>query len=152
MFRIPKLVIEIISFLLVFLFVYAACSKLLDYKLFENQLKLSPWINSFSEQLAVGIPIMELVIACLIVVPVSRTIGLYLFAGSMIVFTIYIILVLNSGLHIPCSCGGLIQHLSWPQHIAFNTAFVVLAVIALYLQLKPKHRLDHTERSISYSS
>jgi len=31
----------------------------------------------------------------------------------------------------PCSCGGIITLLSWPEHLLFNIGLIVLALIAI---------------------
>jgi hypothetical protein len=45
----------------------------------------------------------------------------------MSLFTAYLIIMLKFSYHIPCSCGGVLQNLSWNDHIVFNTFFIVIA-------------------------
>jgi putative oxidoreductase len=36
--------------------------------------------------------------------------------------------------YIPCSCGGVIRKLTWPQHLVLNLFYVALSVLGLILQ------------------
>ncbi|WP_407637169.1 MauE/DoxX family redox-associated membrane protein [Daejeonella oryzae] len=50
----------------------------------------------------------------------------------LIQFTIYIILImLNVFGRIPCSCGGILEEMSWGQHLVFNLFFLLLTIIAI---------------------
>jgi hypothetical protein len=56
----------------------------------------------------------------------------------MTLFTAYIIAMFIVAPEMPCSCGGIIQQLSWKQHIVFNCIFIGLNGLAIYLQKKEK--------------
>jgi hypothetical protein len=58
---------------------------------------------------------------------------LYSSAILMSAFTIYIAVMLLSGSDIPCSCGGVVEELSWGAHIVFNSVFVILSLLGVYL-------------------
>ena len=145
-----KITIEIIICLLMSLFLYAGIAKIFDHRLFELQLSGSPWIGKYRTFLSVFLPCFEIVTACLLFTKL-RQMALLLYAGSMVVFTIYIIIVLKSGVHIPCSCGGLIQNLSWPQHIALNCSSILLTIIALLLERK-NNGIDTISRDMQLQS
>ncbi|WP_417857511.1 MauE/DoxX family redox-associated membrane protein, partial [Xanthomarina gelatinilytica] len=51
----------------------------------------------------------------------------------MVMFTAYIVIILNFSDFIPCSCGGVLEKLSWTQHLIFNIAFIILAGVAVFL-------------------
>jgi hypothetical protein len=34
---------------------------------------------------------------------------------------------------VPCSCGGILEEMSWNQHMAFNITFIAIAVIAIFI-------------------
>ncbi len=57
----------------------------------------------------------------------------FLFAG-------YIGYMLVFVKHLPCSCGGVLQGLSWGQHLLFNLLFLLLAVMGTLLESKPKKK------------
>ncbi len=134
--------IMIICTLIIALFVYTASAKLLDYYNFHFGLTESPFIAPLADILAWAIPAIELLIAVLLVIPAFRLAGLYASGILMSLFTIYIAAMLLSGSDIPCSCGGVVEEMSWGAHIVFNSAFVVLSVWGIYLQRKKRRTLN----------
>jgi putative oxidoreductase len=118
--------------LLILLFAYAAMSKLLDLPAFSGQLhnqSFSPFLADVLEWL---VPASELVACGLLLSAVTRWYGMVLSLCLMVAFTAYITLVLmNFWTRVPCSCGGVISHLSWTGHFWFNLFFLITAVIGL---------------------
>lgn len=131
--------IIIIVVLHIGLFGYAAISKLADYSNFEFGISESPFISPFAGFLAWAVPAVELGIIILLVLPVTRLIGLYASFGLMLLFTIYIAAMLLSSSEIPCSCGGVLEEMSWPMHIVFNSAFVVMSSIGILLERRNRN-------------
>jgi len=132
-----NVIIEIITTSLVLLFVYAAISKLLDYNKFKIQVGKSPLLTSFSAFVVIGIPAFELLLSILLVMKGTRLLALYGSLFLMTLFTAYLIAILNFSYYIPCSCGGILQGLSWKTHIIFNTVFIIITGVAITLQSKP---------------
>jgi hypothetical protein len=130
--------IMIICTLIIALFVYTASAKLLDYYNFHFGLTESPFIAPFANILAWAIPAVELLIAVMLIIPVLRPAGLYASGILMTLFTVYIAVMLLSGSEIPCSCGGVVEEMSWGAHIVFNSAFVALSAWGIYLQRKKR--------------
>lgn len=129
---------DIISALFILLFVYTATTKLLDHESFRAVLSQSPIIGSKAGMLSWVLPILELFTATLLFIPTMRKWG---FASSlilMLIFTGYITYMISFARHLPCSCGGVISLMTWPQHLIFNIFFTALAAIALRLTLKNK--------------
>lgn len=123
-----------IVFLFVTLFLYTAISKIMDYSIFKEQLLESPIVGFAAPVVAVGVPLLELVLITLLVVPRWRLPGLYASTGLMIAFTVYIIVLMNIADHLPCSCGGVLAQLSWGQHIVFNGVFIALGVAGIFVE------------------
>jgi len=128
--------IEIISALLIFLFVYAAVSKLLDYQKFQVQLSQSPLLTPFAGWVSWIIPFLEIIISLVLAFRKFRLLGLYASFSLMVMFTAYIIAIAKFSDYIPCSCGGVLQNMSWNQHLVFNIAFVLLALVGIVLHSK----------------
>lgn len=128
-----KIILEIICLLYLLLFVYAALSKLLDFENFKIQLGQSPLLSAFAEAVAFGVPLLELLIAVSLLLPKYRLIGLFSSFSLMIMFTAYIYIILNFSQFIPCSCGGILEKMTWGQHLVFNILFVLLAGIGIVL-------------------
>src|SRR5690606_16125271 len=77
------------------------------------------------------VPTLAIVIALLIAIPTTRLKGLYSALGLMIAFTIYVVGIVFISPYGPCSCGGIITLLSWPQHLIFNVGLIILALVAI---------------------
>ncbi|ATN04905.1 hypothetical protein CRN76_05565 [Chryseobacterium indologenes] len=131
-----KIIPFAVSIFFVILFCYAAISKILDFENFQVQISASPLLNGFSQFLPYTIIIVEVIIVVLLCYRKTRTIGLIGSFFSMLIFTVYIILMLRTSKNLPCSCGGILEKMSWNQHLYFNMGCVVLSIIALGLNLK----------------
>ncbi len=129
-----SIIIEIISSLLIILFIYTALSKLSNYNNFTAQLSKSPFITSYATSIAWSIPAVEIAISLLLVFSKTRLLGLYASFFLMSLFTAYLIIMLNFSYYIPCSCGGVLQYLSWNEHIVFNSFFIVIAGTGVLLK------------------
>src|SRR5690606_5004276 len=86
-----NLSLELIVFLFVLLFVFAAVTKLMEGDRFFNNLNNSPLLGSrtIATILAWAVPILEIVVALFIAWPKTRLKGLYGALGLIILFTIY---------------------------------------------------------------
>ncbi|MBO9565456.1 MAG: hypothetical protein J7621_21950 [Niastella sp.] len=135
-----RFIVGIVSLLLILLMVYAAQAKLRDYYNFQFGLSESPIIAPFAGVLAWAVPATELIIAAMLVLPRLRLAGLYASFVLMILFTLYIIVMLSFYDDIPCSCGGVLEEMSWGVHIAFNLAFVLGSAWAIMLEKKRRRR------------
>lgn len=131
-----KLGVDLICYTYFLLFLYAAVSKLLDYESSEIQMAKSPIITDFAYLLAWLVPVIEITIAMMLVIPKTMMLGLYASLALMSMFTAYIIAILNFSTSIPCSCGGVLESMDWTEHLIFNLAFIALAIIAILLQTK----------------
>jgi uncharacterized membrane protein YphA (DoxX/SURF4 family) len=129
-----KILSEIICFLFVLLFVYAALTKLLDYEKFVVQVGQSPLLTPYAGFTGWFVPSLELFISALFAFPKTRLVAFYAGFTLMVMFTAYIVVILGFSDHIPCSCGGVLEKMSWGQHLLFNLLFVVLAVAGIVLQ------------------
>ncbi|WP_157967278.1 MULTISPECIES: MauE/DoxX family redox-associated membrane protein [Chryseobacterium] len=129
-------IVEWISYFFILLFCYAAISKILDFEKFQDQISASPLLNGFSQFLPYTIIIVEVLIAGLLCYRKTRNIGLVGSFVLMLVFTGYIILIISTRNNLPCSCGGILEKMSWNQHLYFNMGCVVLSIIALSLNLR----------------
>ena len=140
-----KITVEVIVFLFIVLFCYAAVVKLLDYEKFSIQLGQSPMLTAFAPWIAWMVPATEIGIAILLVVPSLRLYALYAAFSLMVMFTAYIIAILNFSSYIPCSCGGVLENLGWQEHLIFNISFVFLAATGVFIQASDR---SQTRRQI----
>jgi hypothetical protein len=141
-----NLAVEIISFLLILLFAYAATVKLLDFHKFRIELSKSPLLTAYSTIYAAIIPFVEIILTVLLSIARFRLIGLYASFSIMVMFTTYIIIILNFSEFIPCSCGGVLQNMSWKQHLIFNIFYIFLALIGILI-FPPKNLIKSMPRT-----
>lgn len=130
------IIIEIVCLLYVLLFVYAAVSKLMDFENFQVQLGQSPLLSAFAKWISWLVPLIEILIAVTLIIPRFRNIGLFASLSLMVMFTAYIFIVLHYSSFVPCSCGGILEKMSWNTHLFFNIAFIVLAIVAIVFNNK----------------
>ena len=129
-------VIDLISYFFIMLFCYAGISKLMDFENFQLQI-LSTFIPSaFLKIIPITIIISEFLIAGLLCYKNTRNIGLIGSFTLMSIFTSYIIVILSTSENLPCSCGGILEKMSWHQHLYFNIGCIILSVVALVLNTK----------------
>ncbi len=127
-------VTKFIAALFILLFTYAACSKLIDYPKFRIQLGLSPLLTSFAGWIAWLVPATEITIAVLLFTGRFRLLGLYASFSLMTMFTAYIVAITRFSEFIPCSCGGILQSMSWNQHLVFNIFFTLAGCAGIVLE------------------
>jgi len=144
-------IVEIISVLYMILFLYTGVSKLTDYNVFREQLIDSPVLSPVAKPVALLLPWTEFAVVLLLLYPPWRLTGLYASLLLMVVFTSYILVILSFSDHLPCSCGGIIQQLSWKQHLLFNSAFIVAAIWAILLQRKQIKDQRINQTPVTYS-
>jgi hypothetical protein len=146
-----KIAIEIICFLFILLFVYAAINKILDFQKFRIQIGQSPLLTGFGGFLPELVISMELGVSALLAIPMFRLTGIIASFSLMTMFTAYIVAILNFSSYIPCSCGGVLEHFGWTEHLYFNSAFVLLGLVGIFLEAAERnfrYNLEtHTSRS-----
>jgi uncharacterized membrane protein YphA (DoxX/SURF4 family) len=133
--------LDVIVFLLIVLFVYAATTKVLDYDLFEAQIGKSPLLTRFAKFFAIGVPAIEVILGVMLAIPRLRLFGLYGSFCLMFLFTGYIFFILNFSPYVPCSCGGILSSMGWKEHLVFNIGFTLLALVGIVLELRSRERV-----------
>lgn len=129
-------IIDIICFLFIALFWYAAVSKLLDFGQFAFTIGQNPILRPIAKPVATSVVGTEIITAILLLLPRYRRMGLYLSLGLMTIFTVFIFYVTNFASKVPCSCGGVLAKMGWTVHLYFNIAFVILAIVGIILNRK----------------
>lgn len=142
-----KIVVDSVVFLCILLFVYAALTKLLDYQKFAIQLGQSPMLTHFARFLAWSVPGGELLISLLLIFQATRLAGFYAAFSLMTMFTTYIVVASRFSDYVPCSCGGIIQNMSWTQHLLFNLVFLFLITVAILLHANTENQKVHSHQT-----
>lgn len=133
------LIPEIISTLLVILFIYTAASKLLKLPEFRDQMlnqEIPKWL---AEVLIIALPPFEILTALLLVIPSARLTGLWISAALLFLFTGYIgLVVMGFYSRTPCSCGGVFSSMGWNTHLLFNLFFLLSTCYAILLMYRER--------------
>jgi len=98
------------------------------------------------------IPVSELLIAMALMFPTRLKAGLYASLIVMTLFTLYIIGIFTVADHMPCSCGGILETLSWSEHLVFNIGFVALIIWGLVLLKKEQRQSTTQAESVMFNS
>ena len=130
--------VEIIAVLFIILFLYTGISKLMEYGVFKEQIAESPILQPVAPFIAWALPLTELLLCLLLIIPRWRLKGLYASFILMIAFTLYIGAIMTFNKELPCSCGGIISELSWTGHLIFNSLFILLAFAGILLEKQIK--------------
>jgi len=131
-------VAELISFLLIFLFAYTGLSKLMTVMQFERTLRQSPLLSDVASVVARLIPLTELAIVVLLLIPRFKKLGTWCSLVLLSLFTIYIAYMIAFTPHLPCSCGGILKQLSWHHHLVFNVCLIALSAVSIRLTATTK--------------
>ncbi|TAL44069.1 MAG: hypothetical protein EPN92_09315 [Chitinophagaceae bacterium] len=128
--------VELIVALFILLFTYTSVSKLLHIDNFIHTLGKSPLFATWAGFTAWSVVFGEWLIALLLLYHPLRLLGLYASLILMSLFTIYIGYMISFSDRLPCSCGGILQQLSWKNHFLLNIFLTLLAVCGIYYEHK----------------
>lgn len=137
--------LDIVIFLFVVLFIYAAMNKLMTFNEFQAQLGKSPLIMGYAKLISYLVPAVELIISTMLLMPRTLLYGLYASFFLMVTFTGYIVIILTLSPYVPCSCGGILDSLGWTEHLIFNVGFVILAIVGIVLYNQRERRSSESE-------
>lgn len=115
-----RVIIEITCVLFALLFVYASISKLLDFERFQVQIAQSPILSVYAFWISRIVIAVELFAAGILLFARTKMLGLYTSIGLMGMFTAYIFIILFYSSFVPCSCGGILEKMTWESHLVFN--------------------------------
>lgn len=131
--RICPLIPDLIIYGYVFLYFYTGIAKLLNMKTFVKGNSKIPYLGNYAEQISWGIPILEIVLAVLLIIPMYKVKRYALSASTLLmgIFTLYLVLMVRYVEDKLCHCGGVIESMSWKTHIVFNLVWLIAGIYAL---------------------
>ncbi|MBB5436943.1 putative membrane protein YphA (DoxX/SURF4 family) [Pedobacter sp. AK017] len=125
------LLLDVIRYLFMLMFLYAAFNKLYDFQKFKVQLAQSPILSDFTLLVAWCVPAVEILIAAGLAFRKTLLPALWASYGLMFMFSLYIMVIARFVDRPVCHCGGIFEGMSWDVHLLFNMGFVVLSWIGL---------------------
>jgi putative oxidoreductase len=133
---------EVISILLLLLFLYTGFIKITNLDRFYNELSVSPVIRDlpyshlFTTLLFVVVPLTEICVACLLFFEKTKKLGFYASLLLMLAFTGYIYFLTTAYDHVPCGCAGTVfNNMSYSTHLVVNISFTIIAIVGCYSTL-----------------
>jgi len=142
---------DVIASFFILLFLYTGLLKLMGLEQFREELNSSPLPSSILGMIAWAIPITEILLATALITPRFRLKGLYATLVLMLLFTGYVLFILQIDSHISCSCGGIIEDLSPQMHLLFNSACVILSLLGIVASRKQKNTRRSTWAVTTFS-
>ncbi|WP_084166078.1 MauE/DoxX family redox-associated membrane protein [Anditalea andensis] len=129
------LLTEMVAMMVALMFSYTAISKLMDWEGTRNGLYNQVFPIWTADLLLYVLPAIELAAAAMLLIPYFRYWGLVISTWLMGSFSLYIGVVMTGMLgRIPCSCGGVIQSMSWSLHLLFNLFFLGISLSGYLLE------------------
>jgi putative oxidoreductase len=138
-------------FLLIVLFSYTAINKLFALTRFRFQLSLFPWLRTHPLPIALLIIGAEIGIVALLMTPRRIVTGFIVSLILLSIFTAYLLIMLLTTLNLPCTCGGVLEQLSWPQHIALNLLFISISILGLVSERRARQLGKNAAFSIPHT-
>jgi hypothetical protein len=125
-------IINLTVYTYIVLFLYTGLSKIVDFNVFVVTLSVSPIAKNHAELIAIAVPVVELIVVALLLIPKTKRIGLISSFVLMVVFTAYVALILGTSKRLPCSCGGIFYKITWRPHLYLNIFLTFMAAVSLY--------------------
>lgn len=128
-------IVRPIAIVIALMFFYAACSKLLDFDKSKREMMNQVFPKSMALFLVWAVPFTELLITMGLINKYLRLKALYASLFLLVLFSLYISITMTGIFgRVPCSCGGILRHMSYWAHLAFNFFFIVLAVLGIAIE------------------
>ena len=128
-----NIAIELICAVFTLLWTYSALTKYIEHEKFITVLKASSVVAPSARIISWLIPSIELLAAFFLLFPTLRRTGMQLSSIMIISFTLYVGYMLLFISDLPCSCGGVIEKMSWKTHLWFNTGLSGLSLWGIQL-------------------
>lgn len=138
---------EIVTALFILLFVYTALNKLQYFDGFIAGLERNPLLADHKIIIGWLVPLTELAITVLLLVPATRRSGLLAATLLMLAFATFIGYMMLTRSKLPCICGGIFNTMPWDWHLLINLFFVVIGTISVIIYDKPFLAINRSSRT-----
>jgi putative oxidoreductase len=133
--KLKETLLIIITAIIAALFFYAAYNKLMDYDKSSHEMHNQVFPSFVASILTWLIPTLEIILMFGLLFPNTRMQALRASLILLIIFTIYIAIVMTGIFgRIPCSCGGILEDMSYGIHLIFNLFFIAIAISGLLIE------------------
>jgi hypothetical protein len=124
---------DVILYGYAFMYMYTGWAKFMNMATFIRGNSKIPYLGAYAKLIGYGIPILEVVLAILLIVPVYWIKRFALWTSTLLmgVFTLYLSLMVGFADKKLCHCGGVIESMGWKAHIVFNLIWLIAGIFAL---------------------
>ena len=119
--------------LLAFIWTYTSLDKLFLFEASRKAFHNQTFPAELAEILAYAVPAIELLIALLLLFPVTRWWGYLSSILLLTVFTTYVGLIwVGAFPRVPCNCAGILESMGWAEHFWVNSLMIGISIIGIY--------------------
>lgn len=131
---------DIIIYGYAFLYMYTGVDKLRNISAFIEGNQKNGYIGQHAELIGWGIPLTEILLAVLLILPFMWIKRIALWASTMLmgIFTLYLAWMLVFAEERLCHCGGVIESMGWYTHLLFNLCWLGAGIYAITKQKNRK--------------
>jgi putative oxidoreductase len=130
-----RLICTITIYLNFGIFFYSGIDKTIHFEEFVNSFSKSQFApQNYVALLSAIIVILEIGLSLLLFVEKARKLALIGFGFLSLAFSIYISLMKFYSPYLPCSCGGIIDLLSWNEHLILTISLFLLSFYSAKVQ------------------
>lgn len=144
--RFSKILIEVFVAILLIIWLHTSISKLLDFSGLKIQMFQSPVFRKIPTLAAVIGPSLEIIAALLLIFKRTRLAGFFLSFVLMLFFSWYVAYLMLTMPNLPCSCGGVVGWLNWPQHLTLNIFLTIISLTGFFL-VRRQRNIEKPNRS-----
>lgn len=128
-----KTVIEVITSLLIVLFLYATLIQVVFHNTFQSQLTRALPGQSLAIIISYTLPVLQVLLAYLLWRPATRLTGLCVSLAAISCFTVYLVIMLPVANRSYCRCGETWSTATLGTNILINLAIILVIGTAIIL-------------------
>lgn len=132
-YKLNKIFVEVIVAILLIVWFHTSISKLADFEGLRIQMSQSVVFRRIPMLAAIVGPSLEIIAAVLLIFKRTRLVGMIGSFLLMLFFTWYVSYLMIVMPTLPCSCGGVVRFLTWPQHLAFNIFLTIISFAGILM-------------------
>ncbi len=137
-----QIIKSFLIYIFILFFAYTGFYKVLNLDAFKfNIARTAVFPEYFINIIPYAVILLEFIVIFFLIF--RKKTGVILFAISMLVFSIYIMLLYQFGRYEVCGCGGVLNGLEFKYHMLINIIFLLLALSVIYFNhiIKKNHGL-----------
>ena len=128
---------KVLASILIGIFGYTGLDKVIRFKDSRRAFHNQAFPAELAEFLTFSIPVVELLIALLLLFSVTRWWG---YLGSILLLTVFITYVgliwVGAFPRVPCNCAGILESLGWAEHFWMNLGLIGISIYGIWIERK----------------